>query len=397
MADRRVDHLLIGGGIASASAAQALRDGGARGSVLLVGRELDPPYHRPPVTKGYLAGSEARDTTLIELPEDVEVLTRTSVTALDPAAHTVTLSTKESVEYGNALLATGAMVRRLQVDGSQLEGLHYLRALGNADALRRDVEAAERIVCVGGSFIGCEVAATLTAAGKRCAVVLQEEEPLERGFGLQVGAHVRAVLASHGVEVIGGAEVERFEGDGGEDERIARVVLAGGRRLEADVVVCGVGALPDVMVARKAGLEIGPAGGVRCDAQLRALGVEDLYVAGDICEYDSVVHGRAVRIEHEEVAAAHGRTVARNMLGAGMQHAEVPYFWTDLADWASLEYVGAAQGWEEERLDGDPASGAFAVWYLREGRLVAMLSAGGHGDLDRATALIASGEPYAAG
>jgi 3-phenylpropionate/trans-cinnamate dioxygenase ferredoxin reductase subunit len=396
MADRRVDHLLIGGGIASATCAQALRAEGATGSILLVGRELDPPYHRPPITKGYLGGAENKADTLIEVPGDVEVLTRTSVMALDPVARTVTLSTKETVEYGTALLATGAMVRRLAVDGAQLEGIHYLRALANADALRRDAEGAEHVVCVGGSYIGCEVAATLAAQGRRVTVLLQEEQPLERGFGLQVGAWVRGRLEAHGVTVLAGVEVERFEGEGEDAERVARVVLAGGRALPADLVVCGVGALPDVMLARKSGLELGPLGGVRTDAQLAVSGVEGLYAAGDMCEYDSAIHGRVVRIEHEEVAAAHGRTVARNMLGAGVEHTEVPYFWSDLADWATLEYVGPAEGWDEEFVDGDPESGAFAVWYLRDGRVAAMLRAGGHGDLERAKALIAGGEPVAA-
>jgi 3-phenylpropionate/trans-cinnamate dioxygenase ferredoxin reductase component len=394
MADRRVDHLLIGGGIASATCAQALREEGATGTVLLVGREPEPPYHRPPITKGYLRGAEAREDALIPVPGDVEVLSRTSVLALDPAARTATLSTKETVEYGTALLATGAMVRRLPVDGAQLDGIHYLRALANADALRRDLEGAERVVCVGGSFIGCEVAATLTALGRRCTVVLLEAEPMERGFGLQVGAFVRGLLESHGVEVVAGVEVERFAGAGAEPadgERVARVVLAGGRELPADAVVCGVGAVPDVMLARKAGLPLGPLGGVRCDARLAVDGVEGLYAAGDMCEYDSAVHGRVVRIEHEEVAAAHGRTVARNMLGAGAQHTEVPYFWTDLADWATLEYVGPAHAWDEEVVEGDLDAGAFAVWYLQDGRVAAMLSAGGHGDLDRARALLMSG------
>jgi 3-phenylpropionate/trans-cinnamate dioxygenase ferredoxin reductase subunit len=390
MADRSVDHLLIGGGIASATCAQALHEEGATGSILLVGRELDPPYHRPPITKGYLGGAEGRDDALIALPGGVEVLTRTSVLALDPAAKVATLSTKETVAYGTALLATGAMVRRLQIDGSGLEGVHYLRALGNADALRRDLEGVQHVVCVGGSYIGCEVAATLTGLGKTCTVVLQEEEPLERGFGLQVGAWVRSVLEARGVTVIGSAEVERFEGEG--SERVARVVLAGGRTLDAEVVVAGVGAIPDVMLARKSGLEIGEHGGVRADAQLRAHGAEGLYVAGDMAEYDSPVHGRHIRIEHEEVAAAHGRTVARNMLGAGAEHTEVPYFWSDLADWASVEYVGPAPVWDDEVVEGDMASGAFTVFYLRDGIVVAMLSAGGHGDIERGKALVAAGE-----
>lgn len=388
-ADRHVEHLLIGGGIASATCARALRENGATGSVLLVGRELDPPYRRPPITKGYLAGGEGKDAALIETPDDVEVLTRTSVMALDPAERTATLSTKETVSYDRALLATGAMVRRLAIDGAQLDGLHYLRALGNADALRRDAESAERVVCVGGSYIGCESAATLAALGKQVTVLLLEEEPMERAFGLAAGGWVRSVLESHGVAVRGSTEVERFEAAADGGERVARVVLAGGEALDADVVVVGVGANPDVMLARKAGLEIGPHGGVLADRELRATGVEGLWVAGDIAEYDSIVHGRTIRIEHEEVAAAHGRTVARNMLGAGEPHEEIPYFFSDLADWASLEYLGPAPGWDDEAVDGDLASGRFAITYTLDGRPVAYLSANGHGDLDAARDLIA--------
>jgi 3-phenylpropionate/trans-cinnamate dioxygenase ferredoxin reductase subunit len=389
MAERTVDFLLIGGGIAAATCAQVLREDGAEGSILLVARELDPPYHRPPITKGYLGGTETKDEGLIELPEDVEVLTRTSVMALDVTARTATLSNKDVITYKNALLATGAMVRRLQIDGVHLDGIHYLRAHGNADALIEDAESVSEVVCVGGSYIGCESAATLTTLGKRVTVVLLEEEPMERAFGLQVGAWVRDVLAGHGVQVIAGAEVERFEGSG---DRVERVVLAGGRALEAELVVAGVGVTPDVMLARKAGLEIGERGGVRADAQLRAHGADGLWVAGDIAEYDSVVHGGAViRVEHEEHAAAQGRTVARNMLGAGADHTEVPYFFSDLADWASFEYVGPALAWDEEVVEGEMTDGEFTVWYVAGGKVVAMLSAGGHGDIDRGKQLIVEG------
>ncbi len=382
MPDRSVDHLLIGGGIAAASCAQKLREEGADGSVLLVGREPDPPYERPPCSKGYLQGRESREDTFIALPDDVEVLTRTSVMELDPAARTAKLSSKEEVRYATALIATGAMVRRLNVEGAQLEGIHYLRALGNADAIRRDVEAAEQVVCVGGSYIGCEVAASLTALGKRCTIVMLEDEPLERGFGRQAGGYVRRVLEQHGIEIVGGVEIESFAGEG---ERVEGVVAAGGRTFPADAVVCGTGALPDVMLAKKSGLDLGELGGVRCDAALRT-SAEGLYAAGDICEYDSVVHGRMVRIEHFQVAADHGATAARNMLGADSAHDVVPYFWSDLSDWTTLEYVGPALAWDEEVLDGSPDEDKFAIRYLQEGRLVACLSVGGHADLDAAGA-----------
>jgi 3-phenylpropionate/trans-cinnamate dioxygenase ferredoxin reductase subunit len=404
MADRDTDILLIGGGVASATAAATLRAEGFGGSILLVGRELDPPYHRPPASKGYLEGRETKEDALVH-PDGwwdehgVELRTRTSVMALDPAARTAKLSTKEEVRFGQALLATGAMVRRLAVDGAQLDGIHYLRALGNADAIRRDTEDVDHVVCVGGSYIGSEVAASLTALGRRVTVLMQERWPLERQFGQRAGERFRAVLEAHGVEVVGSDEVERFEGGPGGDsggERVARVVTKRGRTLPADAVVCGVGAQPDVMLARRAGLALGDLGGVRCDRALRT-SAEGVFAAGDICEYDSVLHGRVMRIEHEEVAAAQGATAARNMLGAGAPHDVVPYFFSDLSDWLSLEYVGPALRWDEEIVRGDVDGGAFAVWYLEGGRVRAMLSVGGAGDLDRARELIAAGEAVGAG
>ena len=358
------------------------------GSILLAGREPHPPYHRPPASKEYLRGEHGPEGAHVHdadwwEPNDVELLTRTSVLALDPAARTAQLSTKEEVGFEHALVATGAMVRRLSVDGAQLEGVHYLRALGNADTIREDVRGAERVVCVGGSYIASEVAASLTELGSAVTMVMLEDHPLERGFGTTAGRFFRRVLEEHGVEVIGGDEVARFEGG----ERVERVVTQSGRELEAQAVICGVGAIPDVMLARKSGLTIGELGGVLCDSRLRS-SAPGIYAAGDMCEYDSVVHGRVVRIEHEEVAAAQGATAARNMLGADAAHDEVPYFFSDLSDWASLEYLGPALTWDDEELEGSTDDGAFAIWYREGGVVRAMLSVGGAGDLDRARELI---------
>ncbi len=392
MADRRVEHLLIGGGIASATAAAELRQAGAQGSILVVGRELDPPYHRPPVSKGYLQGRETREQTLIHPADwweanDVELLTRTSVTAIDQQARTATLANKETIEFATGLIATGATVRRLGVEGTELDGIHYLRGLGNADAVRRDVADAERVVLIGGSYIGCEVAASLTVLGKRCTIVMQEAVTFERAFGGRAGGFFQRVLEGHGVEFIGADEIERFEGD----ERVQRVVTKGGCRLAADAVVCGVGAIPDVMLARKAGLTIGSLGGVRTDAALET-SMPGLYAAGDMCEYDSIVHRRPMRNEHEDVAAEQGRTAARNMVGPDRApHAVVPFFFSDLADWVSLEYVGPAGSWDEEIVRGSFEDGRFSVFYLRERRVCAALSVGRPDDLDVARRLMVSG------
>ncbi len=393
MSQRDVDILLIGGGVASAAAAAELRAGGFDGSVTLATREQDAPYHRPPITKGYLQGREQRESALVHprswyADNDVELLTRTPVSELDSGARTAKLG-REVVGFDQALVATGAMVRRLRADGAQREGIHYLRALGNADALRGDAEQAQRVAIVGGSYIATEVAASLTLLGKQCTLVMQEALPTERGFGPVAGAFVRDLMLSHGVAIEAEAEVVEFAGEG-EDGRVAAVVCEDGRRIDADLVVVGIGATPDVMLARKAGLKIGESGGVACDAGLRT-SVEGIFAAGDICEYDSVIHGRRLRIEHEEVATEQGRHVARAMLGADWPYSEVPYFWSDLADWATIEYVGPALSWDEEIVRGDPAAGSFSVFYLDRGRVAAALAVDRPDDLEAARSMLAEG------
>jgi 3-phenylpropionate/trans-cinnamate dioxygenase ferredoxin reductase subunit len=394
MADRTIDFLIIGGGVAGHSCARALRDAGAEGTIALVTRDPDPPYDRTAVSKGYLQGRTTREETLLAPPgwwEDnrVELLTRTSALALDLDARTVKLSSKETVGFDKLLLATGANIRRLRVDGSDLDGIHYVRALGNADAIRSDVEGAENVVLVGGSYIATEVAASLTELGKQCALVMQEGVTLERAVGAQAGRFFQGVLEAHGVEVHGDDEVERFEG---EDGRVTAVVTKAGTRIPADAVVVGAGVTPDVMLAQRAGLEIGEGGGVRTDAALQT-SAPGVFAAGDIAEYESVVHRNdMVRIEHWDVAEQQGATAARAMLGQEGVHDVVPYFFSDLSDWASMEYVGAPRTWDEEIVRGSLDDGAFTVWYLDGGRLVGALTVGRGDDLDAARALIASGE-----
>jgi 3-phenylpropionate/trans-cinnamate dioxygenase ferredoxin reductase subunit len=390
--DDTTDILLIGGGIASANAAAELREQGFDGSIVLVTREQDPPYHRPPLTKGYLQGREDRPSTLIH-PEawyaehDVDLRTRTPVMDLDTTARTAKLG-RAQLGFDRALVATGAGIRRLQADGGMRDGIHYLRALGNADKLRGETADAERVVVVGGSYIATEVASSMVLLGKHVTLVMQEALPLERGFGPVAGRYVHDLLGAHDIELVTSTDCVEFAGDDNDGAPVTAVVCSDGRRIDADLVVVGVGATPDVMLARKAGLQLGETGGVACDSALRT-SADGIFAAGDMCEYDSVVHGRRLRIEHEEVAAAQGRHAARALLGSDEPYAEVPYFWSDLADWATLEYVGPAPGWDEELVHGDPAEGAFSVWYLHEGRLGGALAVGRSGDLDVARDLLA--------
>jgi 3-phenylpropionate/trans-cinnamate dioxygenase ferredoxin reductase subunit len=389
VADRQVDFLLIGGGMAAAHCAKELRDRGAEGSVLLVGREPEPPYERPPISKEYLRGEAERADAYVNSPEwyeqnGVELASGRNVMSLDPEARTVKLQGGEEVGFGKALIATGALVNILRVEGAENEGIHYLRAFGNSDAIRADAEAAGQVVLIGGSYIASEVAASLTARGTSCTMIAIEEVPLSRTFGEDAGRWFQGQLESHGVTFVGGEELEAFEGDG----RVRSVVTKSGRSFPCDAVVVGAGVRADAMLAERAGLEVDS--GVICDSKLQT-SAAGIYAAGDCCSYDSVVHGRRLRVEHWDVAMQQGIHAARNMLGADADYEVVPYFFSDLADWASLEYVGPAYEWDEEVWRGDREAGEFSVWYLQGGKVAGCLSVGRAEDLAEARRMLADG------
>jgi 3-phenylpropionate/trans-cinnamate dioxygenase ferredoxin reductase subunit len=384
----RADFLLVGG-FAAAHCATELRRRGAEGSIVLAGREPEPPYERPPLSKEYLRGDSARADAYVHDPgwyeqNGVELLPGRSVISLDAGARTAKVQGGEEIEFGKALLATGAMVNILRVDGAQLEGVHYLRAFGNSDSIRDDVAAAEHVVLIGGSYIAAEVAASLTAMGKRCTMVMLEETVLSRGFGAEAGRWFGELLESKGVALHGGESLAAFEGD----ERVERVLTEGGLEIECDAVVVGAGVRPDTMLAGRAGIEVGD--GILCDSGLET-SVEGIFAAGDCASYESEIHGRRMRVEHWDVAMQQGRHAARAMLGDKRPYRVVPYFFSDLADWASIEYVGPAASWDEEVWRGDREGGAFSLWYLEEGRVVGALSVGRSEDLIEARRMVEEG------
>jgi 3-phenylpropionate/trans-cinnamate dioxygenase ferredoxin reductase component len=390
VADREVDFLLIGGGMASAHCASELRRRGADGSILLVGREPEPAYERPPISKEYLRGEAERGEAYVNPlswyeENGVELLSGRNAMSLDVEARMAKIQGGGEVSFGKALIATGAMVNILRVEGAENEGIHYLRAFGNADAIRADAENAKRVVLIGGSYIGTEVAASLTAQGVRCSIVAIEEVALSRAFGEEAGRWFQELLESKGVGFHGGEELEAFEGDG----RVKAVVTKSGLSIECDAVVVGAGVRPDAMLAQRAGIEVGE-GGVVCDSKLRT-STEGIYAAGDCCSYDSVVHRRRIHVEHWDVAMQQGIHAAGNMLGDERDYDVVPYFFSDLADWAGLEYVGPAAEWDEEVWRGDRDGGEFSVWYLKDGRVAGALSVGRPEDLAEARRLLAGG------
>ncbi len=388
MADRTVDFLLIGGGLAAASCAAELRKRGATGSILLVGREPEPPYERPPLSKEYLRGDAERAEAYVNPPSwyeenGVELLSGRNVMSLDPAGKTVKVQGGEEVAFGRAVIATGATVNILRLEGAENEGIHYLRAFGNSDAIRAEAEAAEHVVLIGGSYIGTEVAASLTARGAKCSIVAIEDTVLSRTFGTDAGRWFQGKLESNGVEFHGGEELEAFEGDG----RVRAIVTKSGLSLECDTVIVGAGVRPVAMLAQRAGLEVGD-GGIVCDSKLQT-SVAGIYAAGDCCSYDSIIHGRRIHVEHWDVAMQQGMHAARNMLGEDRDYDVVPYFFSDLADWASLEYVGPAAEWDREVWRGDREGGEFSVWYLKDGRVAGALSVGRSEDLAEARRMLA--------
>jgi 3-phenylpropionate/trans-cinnamate dioxygenase ferredoxin reductase component len=386
MAD--VDVLIVGAGGAGSACAEALRDGGFTGSVLLAGRDVDPPYERPYCSKDYLRGKMSREETYVGLPGKLDLRIRTSVMGLDPAAKTAKVGS-EQLSFEHAVLATGANVRRVRVDGCDLDGIHYLRTLGNSDAIREHAAQAERVVLIGGSYIACEVAASLTAEGKSCTLVMQEDGPLSLGFGRQAGEFFAGVLRDHGIDWVPNDALGRFEGS---DGRVGQVVTEGGRELAADMVVVGIGVAPDIMLARSAGLELADSGGVTCSQTLES-SAPGIYVAGDACDYDSVVHGRRLRVEHWEHARAQGSHVGALIAGQSKPFDEIPYFWSDLADWATLESVGPATSWDQEVVRGSIDDGEFTIFYLQGGRMQGALTVGRSDDLEKAREAMTSGEP----
>ena len=388
-AQREVEFLIIGGGMAGAHCAAELRKQGTDGEVLLVGREPHPPYERPPLSKEYMRAEASTEDAYVHPPawygeNGVELLTGTNVMSLDAGERVAKLQTKEEISFKQALVATGADVNILRVEGTELEGIHYLRTFKTSDEIQEDAESAEHVILIGGSFIGTEVAASLTAKGKRCTIVMMEEVATSRAFGEEVGRYFHEVLGSNGVELVGGEALEAFVGDG----RVSAVRTKSGKEIEGEVVVVGAGVHPDVRLAGKAGIEVDD--GIVCDERLRT-SVEGIYAAGDLCSYQSAVHGRRLRVEHWDVALQQGQYAAKAMLGELEPYRVVPYFFSDLADWTSLEYVGPAEKWDEIVWRGDRDGGEFTAWYLDGGRLSAALTVGRSDDLMHARRLIESG------
>lgn len=378
MAERIIESpiVIIGGGLAGGNAAATLREEGFRGPVVLISREPGVPFGRPPLSKTYLRSEEDLDGWYVRPPgwyatHDVELRSETAV-AVDPAAHTVTLSSGDELGYQKVLIATGGRNRRLGIPGADLPGVHYLRSVAECDAIKREAVPGRHAVVVGMGFIGSEVAASLTQLGVRVTVAFPGRDPLERVLGGQVGALIGAFHRANGVELLPGEQVAAFEGT----ERLEAVVTAAGRRVACDFAVAGVGITPDIPA-----VAVAQENGILADELCRA-SAPDVYVAGDAANQLHPLFGR-VRVEHYNNAEKQGAAAARSMLGSTAPYDYVHSFWSDQYE-HKIEYVGHVTKWDEFVVRGSVADSQLLGFYLVDGvvRAVVGLDRGGDPELD---------------
>jgi 3-phenylpropionate/trans-cinnamate dioxygenase ferredoxin reductase component len=398
MAVRDVEHLIIGGGVAAAKAAEGLRAAAGEGSAVVMTAEPELPYERPPLSKEFLRGEAGREKTRTHdeawyREHDVEVLLATRASTLDPSTRTVTTEIGDQLRYGGLVLATGAIPVRLGLPGEDLEGVYYLRTVDDSERLRAAISRAETMVVIGGGFIGAEVAASATQMDTRVTLLELVETLWTRAVGPQMGRFFEEFLRDRGVHVRTGIGAQGLEGDGG----VQAVVLPDGTRLAADVVVIGVGVRPDVDLAERAGLAVDD--GILVDEQLRAAGPRApqgelrIWAAGDVANAAHPLFGR-IRIEHWAEALNQGLIAGRNLAGASERYDRVPYFFSDQFD-LSLSYLGHVREWDELVTRGDQRvkQPKFVAWYLRQGIPRAALIVNDWDAEDPVREVIRRGEP----
>jgi NADPH-dependent 2,4-dienoyl-CoA reductase/sulfur reductase-like enzyme len=362
-------YVIAGGGLAAAKAAETLRDEGFDGDIVLVGSEPERPYERPPLSKGYLLGSDSRDSVYVHpagwyAEHGVDLREGVTVTAIDRGTSTVTISGPAGdgeLSYDKLLLATGASPRRLDFPGSDREEVLYLRMLGDSDRLRSAFQPGVRVVVAGAGWIGLETAAAARTA--ECAVTVLEPQPgaLHDQLGPELGAIFAGLHQNHGVEFRFHEKAVEF--------RPGMVITSGGAEIPADVLVVGVGAAPNDDLAARAGLDV--SNGVLTDEALRTSD-PDIFAAGDVANSFNPRLGRRVRVEHWANALNGGPAAARSMLGQPVRYDRVPYYYSDQYE-LGMECAGLPTpgSYDQVLYRGDPATGEFVAFWLASNTVIA--------------------------
>jgi 3-phenylpropionate/trans-cinnamate dioxygenase ferredoxin reductase component len=382
--------VIVGASLAGAKAAETLRSDGFDGRIVLLGEEPVRPYERPPMSKTYLRGETDFDEAAVH-PADfydakgIELRASSGVTAIDPAASEVELTSGERLGYDRLLLTTGAVPRRLSVPGSTLSGVHYLRTVADSDRLRTAITSSVPVVVIGAGWIGAEVAASARQLGADVALVEMDSVPLARVLGVEIGSIYRDLHAEHGVHLHLGVGVESLQGD----KTVEEVRLEDGTVLAAGAVVVGVGVAPRTDLAEAAGLTID--NGVVTDAHL-ATSAAGIYAAGDVANVFYPFYGTHIRLEHWSAALNQGPVAAQNMLGQATAYDKTPYFYSDQYD-LGMEYRGWAKADDQVVFRGDRSGREFIAFWLREGRVMAGMNANIWDQGDAIEALVRSRRP----
>jgi 3-phenylpropionate/trans-cinnamate dioxygenase ferredoxin reductase component len=370
VSEEKKTFLIVGAGLAGAKAAETLRADGFDGRLILIGEEPHRPYERPPLSKDYLRG-EAEDDPFVHeegfyAEREIELWTSTRMTGIDPSSHEIALADGRRQAYDRLLLATGAAPRRLEVPGSELDGIHYLRTLDDSERIGKLIEAGGRLVVIGSGWIGAEIAAS--ARQKCCEVTMLEMAalPLERVLGPELGRIYRDVHRDHGVEFMPETTVQRFEGSG----TVERAITSAGGSIDADFVVVGIGVVPRIDALEAPGLEID--NGVVTDEGL-ATSLPDVFAAGDLANASHPRYGRQIRVEHWANALNQGPAAAKAMLGEQVSYDEIPYFFSDQYE-TGMEYSGYATEWDEVLFRGDVDAREFIAFWLKDSRVLAGLN-----------------------
>lgn len=347
--------VIVGAGQAGGRAAEALRDAGFGGRVTLIGEEAEPPYERPALSKGLLLGDAPAQSTYLHPRDyyagrDIELVTGVRVEAIAPTTQRLILSDGRALAYDKLLLATGSRVRPFPGAPERLDGVHYLRTLNDSRRLAADLLPGRRMVVIGGGFIGLEVAASAVKLGLSVTVVERQPALLERAVPAAVAAAIERMHREHGVNIRLDAAVTRIQGD---DDRVSMVELASGELLAVDLVVIGIGIIPNTELAEGAGAQ--SSDGLLVDEFGRTT-LANVWAAGDVTNHPNPILGRRVRLESWQNAQNQAIAVAKNMVGPLAPYAEVPWFWSDQYD-VNIQMLGVADTAAPICWRGDPASG----------------------------------------
>lgn len=380
--------VIVGAGQAGYQAAASLRTEGYEGSITLIGEELHPPYQRPPLSKAFVMGKQDQSRLLLR-PETfyrdhrIELFTGERTIAIERTERRVRLESGRQLNYDTLALALGARNRTLPLLGAELEGVCYLRTLKEAIELKQRLEQAQHIAVIGGGFVGMEVAASARAMGKQVTVMEALPRLMARAVAPVISEFLHASHTVQGIEIILNAQILEVRRVG----KSYQVLLGDGRSICADLVIAGVGVVPNTELATEAGLPV--ENGIIADEFLRT---EDpnIFAIGDCAAYPNAYTGSRVRLESVQNAADHGVSVARTITGKLAPYNAVPWFWSDQGD-IRLQMAGLGVGHEQRVVRGDPQSGKFSVFYFRAGRLCAVDSVNRPADHMAARKLLGSG------